>query len=471
MELTSEWKCRLRKPCAVIGLARSNLPLIDFLLEQGVPAVTARDRCGSEEMQGVAASLRAKGVDCRLGENYLEDLTEDVIFRTPAIRPDLPALRDAEARGALITSEMELFLELTPAGTIGVTGSDGKTTTTTLVGMLLEAECQRRGHGRIFVGGNIGAPLLPRLREMTAEDCAVVELSSFQLMRMRCSVDRAALTNLSPNHLDWHRDMAEYGAAKTNLFRHSQCKMLVTNGENQEALALSRAATAPITLFSSVRSPEVLPPHEGNTVFLRNGVICLQRGDEVEEILAAREILLPGRHNLENYMTAIGVTDGLVSVESVRAVARRFRGVAHRLELIRELDGVRYYNSSIDSSPTRTAAALSALSETNGGIVAICGGYDKKLSYAPLAEALNRHASAVVLTGASADAIGAALTASGSRLRVERADRFRDAVEAAKRLAKSGDRVVLSPACASFDAFRNFEERGNTFRAIVESFS
>ena len=471
MELTSDWMRYLREPCAVLGLARSNLPLIDFLLEQGVPKVTARDRLDSESMQKVASALRSKGVDCRLGENYLDGLTERVIFRTPAIRPDLPILREAEARGALITSEMELFLELTPATVIGVTGSDGKTTTTTLIGRFLEAECEKKGHGRVFVGGNIGVPLLPRLSEMTADDFAVVELSSFQLMSMKRSVHRAALTNLSPNHLDWHRDMAEYGEAKTNLFRHSQCQMLVTNGENPAALALSREASAPITLFSSAHAPEELSPHRGNTVFLRDGVICVKNGDTVEEILSAEEILLPGRHNLENYMTAIGVTRGLVSVERIREVAGAFRGVAHRLELIRELNGVRYYNSSIDSSPTRTAAALSALSETEGGIVVICGGYDKKLSYAPLAEALNRHASAVVLTGASADDIALALTDSKSSLKIVRKPLFADAVEAAKQLAKFGDRVVLSPACASFDAFRDFEERGNTFRAIVESFT
>ena len=454
------------KRCAVIGLGVSNRPLIEFLLSHGA-SLTARDRKERCELEPYATELEARGVTCYFGDAYLSSLSEELIFRTPGIRPDLPPFLEAVGRGARITSEMELFLELTPATVIGITGSDGKTTTTTLVDLFLQAECDRVGKGRSYVGGNIGTPLLPLVEQMTAEDYAVVELSSFQLMGLLRSPHRAAITNLSPNHLDWHRGMEEYGEAKTHIFRHAPNQLLVTNAENQAALELARDCRSPITLFSSLREPGDLPQHKGSCVFLRNGMITVQEGEQEIPVLAAEEIRLLGRHNLENYMTAIALTWGLVSFESIATVAREFEGVPHRLEPVRVFEGVSYYNSSIDSTPSRTAAALSALS---GKPIVICGGYDKKLSYDPLAETLNQRAKAVVLTGASADTIAAALARSGGDLKVVRAACFEEAVHLARELAQEGDTVLLSPACASFDAFRDYKERGNTFRRIVESF-
>ncbi len=454
------------QPCAVIGLGISNLPLIDFLLSHGVHVV-ARDRKCREELGSTAERLEAAGVSLRLGDNYLDGLTEPVIFRSPGLRPDTPELARAKEAGAALLSEMELFFELTPAHLIGVTGSDGKTTTTTLTARLLEAERERSGGGRVYVGGNIGEPLLPRVEKMTAADIAVVELSSFQLFDMRCSPERAALTNLSPNHLDWHRDLSEYGQAKTNIFCHEQNRMLVTNAENAAALALAEQCSSPVTLFSSVREEEQFPAHTGRSVFLQDGWIAVRDGGNVIQVLRAEDILLPGRHNLENYMTAIGLTWGLVSPEAVRQVARTFRGVPHRLERVRTAGGVTYYNSSIDSSPSRTAAALSAL---RGKPIVICGGYDKHIPFAPLAKALKEMAKAAVLTGDTRERIREALDAEPGDLPVYTEPDFTRAVALARELAQPGDTVLLSPACASFDAFRNFEERGNTFRRIVETF-
>ena len=473
--MKTNWFRNLRGTyCAVVGLGISNLPLIDFLLDRGA-YVTACDRKTRVALGETADRLEAKGVRLCLGETYLDDLDAQVIFRSPGLRPDLPAFAAAVSRGAILTSEMELFLELTPATVIGVTGSDGKTTTTTLTGLFLESECKRRGRGRVFVGGNIGEPLLPRVDEMTADDYAVAELSSFQLQTVRRSAERAAITNLSPNHLNWHTDLDEYIRAKTNLYRHAENQMLVVNAENERSVELLRDRRGRVTLFSSKKSTyrEFLPllGDGGGAVYARDGVIYHSDGREEVPKLSVAEILLPGVHNLENYMTAIALTDGLVSSESILDVARRFTGVRHRLERVRVLDGVTYYNSSIDSSPTRTAAALSALSQKP---IVICGGADKNLPFEPLADALCARAKAVVLTGETAVKIRRVLSdrpevQSGILPVYENAD-FRAAVELARSIAKSGDVVLLSPACTSFDAFRNFEERGDRFCEIVLGF-
>ena len=458
---------RCRKTCAVVGVGVSNLPLIRFLRAHGA-RVTARDRKTAAELGNVAAELTALGVTGILGEHYLDDLTEEVIFRTPGLRPDLPAFREAVARGAELTSEMEWFLELTPATVIGITGSDGKTTTTTLTYLFLEEERLRRGNPNVYVGGNIGEPLLPYVEKMTEADVAVVELSSFQLQTMKSSPARAAITNLSPNHLNWHTDMAEYIGAKTNIFRHTGCKMLVLNAENEGTMSLAKEADVPVTLFSSVGKPK----GARRCVYPKDGWIMLDHGISARGILPVDAIRIPGRHNLENFMTAVALTDGLVSPESVRAVAERFTGVAHRMEPVRTVDGVTYYNSSIDSTPTRTAAALTAFDEMGIRPIVICGGYDKHIPFAPLAEALAKYSKAAVLTGATAGAIAEAIrecpAANGLPVLLE--SDFRRAVETARETAQSGDAVLLSPACASFDAFRNFAERGETFRKIVEAF-
>ena len=461
------WMKRLQGALvSVVGLGISNRPLVDFLLQKGA-RVTARDVKPREKLGDLADAWEAKGVRLICGEDYLEDLREEIIFRAPGIRPDIPAFSQAVGKGTILSSEMELFLDITPAPVLGITGSDGKTTTTTLTGLMLEEECKRRGYGRVFVGGNIGTPLLPLVENMTKDDFVVVELSSFQLQTLRRSPERAAMTNISVNHLNWHTDMGEYIGAKTNIYRHSPNTLFVTNGQNEVTKELARKCGKDVTLFFG--DGEGYGDHR---IFLRDCVICCYEKDRVEPILPAEKILLPGKHNLENYMTAIALTWGLVSYESILAVATTFRGVAHRLEAVGVVDGVTYYNSSIDSTPTRTAAALSALSPKRP--IVICGGYDKKTPYEPLAESLCRHAKGVVLTGASAPLIRKALEATdpvrNGRLPLLEDGDFEKAVLLAKEMAREGDIVLLSPACASFDAFQNFEERGERFRDIVNKF-
>ena len=457
----------------VLGIGISNRPLIDWLLLRGAN-VTARDRKSYEQLMPLSEELTKKGVKLILGDEYLENIDEDMIFRAPGIRPDLPQIRKAMENGAVLTSEMELFFELTPATVLAITGSDGKTTTTTLTYKILEEELKKNVKGKVFVGGNIGAPLLPHVDEMTGDDFAVVELSSFQLSTMRRSPQRAIMTNITPNHLDWHTDMDEYIEAKCNICRHLPISHITVNSDNEITAEIGRNSDIHVTFFSSSKTDFANITHgkvNASAIFIKDGCITLTDGKNEEKILKISDIRLPGKHNVENYMAAISITRGLVSTDSIYEIATSFGGVAHRLEFVRELDGVKYYNSSIDSSPTRTAAALSALSEKP---IIICGGYDKKIPFEPLADALCKSAKKVILTGATAEKIKSAILAcplfdeSGLEI-IEQSD-FDSAVKAAHDAAKDGDTVLLSPACASFDAFPNFEVRGNRFKDIVNAF-
>jgi UDP-N-acetylmuramoylalanine--D-glutamate ligase len=459
-----------------VGLGISNLPLVRFLASHGV-RVSGRDRKSREALGESARELEALGVSLILGEDYLEGITEDVIFRSPGIRPDLPPFEKAMARGAVMTSEMELFLELTPATVIGITGSDGKTTTTTLTHRILSEEEALHPTGRrIYVGGNIGAPLLPLVEEMRETDVAVLELSSFQLQTMRQSAHRAALTNLTPNHLNWHTDLTEYADAKCNLFRHGENRFAVINAENEGAVAAAKTVAGETVWMSSAAESHAAAVRHGNltdrAVFMRDGWILRSDGGQEEAVLEVSRILLPGRHNLENYMTAIALTAGMASQEAIARVAESFTGVAHRFQRVAEIDGVTYYNSSIDSSPSRTAVTLTLLSTRP---ILICGGSDKGLSMEPLAQAVAKHCRAVVLTGETAPKIRAALEQTAVMQRGElplyEEATFEGALKRARAVAKRGDVVLLSPACASFDAFPNFEVRGETFCRIVRGFA
>lgn len=462
--------------CAVVGLGISNLPLLDWLPAHGA-RVIVYDQKERSELGPAAKFAEEKRIPLIAGADCLQNLHADYIFRSPGLRPDLPAFVTAVQEGAVLTSETELFLKLTPANVIGITGSDGKTTSTTLTHLLLREQARACGQFSAFVGGNIGIPLLPQLERMHAGDFAVVEFSSFQLQSFSQSPQCAAITNLSPNHLNWHTDMEEYVTAKTNIYRHKGNRHLVLNAENTESLRMLQAVpyTGQITWFSSVRTSvgafsKLLRPGD-RAVYASDGWIFWYDGAETHRFLRIESIRVPGIHNLENFMTAIALTADRISPEIAETVASSFQGVSHRLELVRTVNGVRYYNSSIDSTPSRTAAALSALRERP---IVICGGYDKNLSFAPLAQILFQRAKAVVLTGATAEKIYAALQEEqrehDETLPIYSESDFTDAVHCAHRIAERGDTVLLSPACASFDAFRNFEERGDTFRRIVNAF-
>lgn len=376
------------KTVGVIGVGVSNRPLIEKLLERGID-VTARDK--KEDLGELGQALTAQGCKLRLGSEYLADLHEDVIFRTPGLRPDVPELAAAVAGGSVITSEMEAFFAVCPCPILAVTGSDGKTTTTTIISKLLAAE------GKIVhVGGNIGHPLLCDTPEIAPEDMAVLELSSFQLMTMQTSPHIAVTTNLAPNHLDVHKDYQEYVDAKANIFTHQTASdIAVFNADNDDTVRQAAKAVGEVRWFSRKQRVE-------NGVFCENGVIYEAVNGAVMPIMETKDILLPGVHNIENYMAAFAAVRGMVSYETMREIAKTFGGVEHRIELIRTRKGVRWYNDSIASSPSRTIAGLNSFPEQ---VILIAGGKDKGISYAPLGPVVNDHVKLLLLCGKTAGVI------------------------------------------------------------------
>lgn len=440
------------KRVAVIGIGVSNTPLIRMLLRADLD-VTACDKSSREALGLIADELESLGARLQLGEHYLDDLDQDVIFRTPGLRPDVPALEAARARGAEITSEMEVFFRVCPCKIIAVTGSDGKTTTTTIISELLKAA----GY-HVYVGGNIGKPLLPDAAGMEPDDVAVLELSSFQLMTMKQSPHIAVVTNVTPNHLDVHKSMSEYIAAKENVFRYQNGDdIAVFNYDNEITRAFAQTDPGRSIFFSRQEELE-------QGVYVKNGSIW----SGSREVLPVSDILIPGTHNVENYMAAIAAVEQMVSDDVIRRVAKTFGGVEHRIELVRTLRDVRYYNDSIASSPTRTIAGLRSFDQK---VILIAGGYDKKIPFDELGEEIVKRVKVLVLTGATAPAIRAAVenaeSYDGTTPEIMEFGDFERAVLAAHQAAGAGDVVMLSPACASFDKFKNFMVRGETFKKII----
>lgn len=433
------------KKITVLGIGVSNLPLIEFLAENGA-CVTACDK--RSELGEEAAKLKKYDIKYCLGENYLDSIDGEIVFKTPGMRYDLPQLNAARKRGSIVTSEMEVFFDLCGAKIIAVTGSDGKTTTTTLISEMLK----KQGF-KVWVGGNIGRPLLGEIDNIKDTDVVVLELSSFQLHTMKSSPNIAVVTNLSPNHLDMHKDMDEYVSAKKNIFLHQKKgDRLVLNYDNEITRGFCAEAVNEPVFFSRKNEQE-------NGVYLKDGVVYYQK----EPVLRADEIRIPGMHNVENYMAAIAALWGMVSAENIRSVAREFGGVEHRIEFVREKDGVKYYNDSIASSPTRTAAGLKAF---NQKVILIAGGYDKHIPFDSFGADIKEHVKKLFLTGNTAQKIKEAANNAGM-YDVVICPGFKEAVILASKSAKSGDVVILSPACASFDMFKNFAVRGETFKKIV----
>ena len=437
------------KKIAVFGLGVSNRPLVRLLLEFGCD-VLGCDRTPREKLDAEVLELEAAGCKLSVGDGYLDHLDADLVFRTPGMHPGNPALEDLRSKGAEVTSEMEVFFEVCPCTILAVTGSDGKTTTTTLISEMLKAAGKT-----VWVGGNIGAPLLPRVREMKPEDYAVVELSSFQLMDMKRSPHIAVVTNLAPNHLDIHKDMDEYVEAKKTIFRYQGREdILVVNADN--AITASFKGNGVTRTFSR-QGRDAYVRVVGDTI-TRGGVPVLKKGD----------ILIPGEHNVENYMAAIAAVDGLVDDETIRQVAKTFGGVEHRIELVRVKDGVRYYNDSIASSPSRTIAGLRSFPEK---VILIAGGYDKHIPYDVLGPEICAHVKLLVLGGATGPKIRVAVEdcpdyRPGCPEIMDCGD-FTAALKAAAAAARSGDVVLMSPASAAFDQFKNFMARGKYFKDMV----
>ena len=434
------------KRITVIGLGVSNRPLVRLLLESGC-IVTGCDKTPREKLDDEVLALERLGCILKTGDAYLDGIEADLVFRTPGMHPNNPALCALRQRGVKITSEMDVFFELCPCLKIAVTGSDGKTTTTTLIAELLKASGRK-----VWLGGNIGTPLLPLCGQMKEEDVAVVELSSFQLMDMTHSPEIAVITNIAPNHLDVHRDMDEYVEAKKTVYRFQKATdRLVVNGDNEITAGLSGCGTTRV--FSRLGAGDVC---------LRGGVITR----DGQSVLATEDILIPGVHNIENYMAAILAVEGLVEDEKIVQVAKNFGGVEHRIELVRIKDGVRYYNDSIASSPSRTIAGLRSFPEK---VILIAGGYDKKIPYDVLGPEICAHVKKLFLGGATGPLIRAAVEAcDGDKPEIFDCDNFESAVRAAAAAAREGDVVLMSPASAAFDQFKNFAVRGAFYKKIIK---
>lgn len=440
------------KNITVIGIGISNLPLIKYLVSLGAN-VTACDRRSAEDLGENYTELENLGVKFNLGDGYLNNLSGDMIFKTPGMRYDVPELLKAKENGSIVTSEMEVFFDVCPSHIIAVTGSDGKTTTTTLIHKMMTDA----GY-KTWLGGNIGNPLLTDTEKMKENDWVILELSSFQLHTMRKSPEIAVITNISPNHLDMHKDYKEYIDAKKNIMLYqNEGDTLIVNADNQVTADIGKSANGAVKYFSRNGMADVYL--DGNII--KRGIV---------EILNIKDIKIPGMHNVENYMAAIAAVSGLVSKDVIVNVAKTFGGVEHRIELVRTLDGVKYYNSSIDSSPNRTINTLRVFPNK---VIMIAGGKDKGIPYDEIGPALAEHVKVLILIGATSDKIQEALdaeinkTGNGKDIEVIRATSYEDAVNTARSKAHDGDVVLLSPASTSFDMFRNFEERGNLFKKIV----
>ena len=450
------------KKVAFIGAGVSHKRCIEQFVELGAQVTLCDQKKSLEDFGAYADTLRRLHVRLSLGEHYTDGFAgQDIIMRTPGYEYYKPELQAALQAGTKVTSEVELFFELCPCEIVAVTGSDGKTTTTTLISKMFEAAGRK-----VFLGGNIGAALLPQLADVTPEAVAVVELSSFQLISMRVSPKVAVVTNVTPNHLDHHKDMQEYIDAKRNilLWQVPPCRA-VLGFENEISRGMQKDCKGEQVWFTRLHETD-------KGAFLRESddTLCYAENGVVTPILPRAEVKLRGLHNVENLLAAIAAVWGRVPVEAMRQVGSTFTGVEHRIEPVRTLDGVTYYNDSIASSPTRTIAGLRSFDQK---IILIAGGYDKKIPYEPLAPEVLAHVKTLVLMGATAPRIEKAVREcdgfAESGLTILHADSMQHAVELARGAAKPGDVVSLSPASASFDLYPNFEVRGRDYKNIVKN--
>lgn len=437
---------------AFCGIGVSNAPLAEMFLRRGFE-VTVCDR--RPEATEQIRRLGELGAKLRLGEGYMDVLEADIVFRTPAMSWNHPELVRLREQGAVITGELELFFSVCPAPIIAVTGTSGKTTVSTMIARILEAAGKK-----VWLGGGIGCAMMPKVGNIRPEDVVVCELSSFHLIGMRSSPEIALITNVTPNHLETHRDMGEYTQAMENIFLHqSAFGRAVFNADCPVSGTFIGRHRGEALTFSRRGRPEQ------GAYADEAGEIYFCRGGEQRRIMNVRDIRVPGAHNVENYLAAICVTEGLAGDEAVLSTAHLFGGVENCAQFVRCLDGVCYYNDSIATTPDRTVRGMLSLFDRR--IILIAGGHDKKLPFEGLGAAIADRVSRLVLIGAAADEIERAVRAQPDfdeqRTQIYRAGDMAEAVRKANELAQDGDIVALSPACSSFDMYPNFEARGADF--------
>ena len=458
------------KKIAVIGLGISNQALIRFLNDCGAFNISVFDKTTVDSFITLCDKLVSDGAVCDYyyGNNYLSHITEggyDVIFRSPIVRYDTPEIARCVANGSILTSEVETVLQLAPCKTYGVTGSDGKTTTTTLISKFLSARYENTDT-KIWLGGNIGIPLIDKLPQIKNQDRIVLELSSFQLMDMKISTDVAVITNISPNHLDVHKSYDEYAFAKKSIFAfQNQGGRLILNATDEMSARLLGDRRDNVFYFSA-KTDKVPDFSCGSSLLTDNGTLLRYTDNEINLEMDRSHIRIPGFFNIENFLAAMCAVKDEANILDIIKATDSFYGVEHRLEFVREVSGVRFYNSSIDSSPKRTISTLSVFDKK---VIMIGGGKDKGISYEEIGPVLCEKVKVLVLVGPTSKAIEDAVCHADPNhtINIIKMDNYPDAVSCAYLAAGDGDVVVLSPASTSFDLFKNFEERGRKYKEIV----
>lgn len=448
---------RFRK-VAVIGLGVSNMPLLEYLYEKKAQVTVFDERTIDKIPSETINKINTYEFSYSFGKNCLEKLNGfNIIFRSPSCLPTRAELQKEADRGAIVTTEVEMLMEICPCKIVGVTGSDGKTTTTSLINAILK----KAGY-KTFLGGNIGTPLFTKLPEMEPNDIVVLELSSFQLMNMHISPDIAVITNITPNHLNIHKDYQEYIDAKKCIFKNQNEKgILILNYDNDITRECAKEANGNVVFFSSKVKLD--------NGFIVDGNIIKECNDKVRKhILNTDEVILRGNHNFQNIATALAATKTLVDTDIAVQAIKEFKPVEHRIEFVKEIDGVKWYNDSASSSPTRTISGINAFKEN---IILIAGGYDKNLEYEPLAKPVVDKVSTLILIGQTAekiyDVVKNESEKENKKINIYMCDTLEQTIEIAKKSAKKGDVVLFSPASASFDMFKNFADRGHKFKDLV----
>ena len=445
---------------AIIGLGVSNLPLLKYMNEKQAKVTVFDEKEKQDVPRKLLEKLDKYKANAFFGKNCFENLKGfDIIFRSPSCLPTRKELVLEKQRGAIITSEIEMLMKLAPCKIIGVTGSDGKTTTTSLIYSILK----KAGYDT-YLGGNIGIPLFTKLEEITRKSILVLELSSFQLMGMEVSPNISVITNITPNHLNIHKDYNEYIEAKKTIFKYqNENDYLILNYDNEITRNCKKQANSKVIYFSSKEKLE-------DGFIVDNGIIKECEDGIRKHILDTKDVLLRGKHNFENIATALAATKTLVDQDIAIDAVKEFKAVEHRLEFVREIDGVKWYNDSVSSSPTRTIAGLNSFDED---IVLIAGGYDKNLDYTPLAKPILKKVKKLILLGATSGKIFEAVKREeekeGKNIDIYMCDTLEETVNLAKKHAKKGEIVLFSPASASFDMFKNFADRGNKFKNLVNN--
>lgn len=449
---------RFRK-VAIVGLGVSNLPLMEYLYEKKANVTVFDERDTDSISKDIMDKITTYGFGFHFGEDALKNLKGfNVIFRSPSCLPTRKELVDEANNGAIVTTEVELLMKMCPCKIVGVTGSDGKTTTTSLINAILK----KAGYNT-FLGGNIGTPLFTKLSDMKPEDILVLELSSFQLMGMEISPDIAVITNITPNHLNIHKDYEEYIEAKKNIFKYQDEKgVLVLNYDNEITRNCEKEANGKVIFFSSKNKLD-------NGYIVDEDVIKECEDKIRKHILNVEDVILRGNHNYQNIATAIAATSSLVDMDIAVDAIKEFKPVEHRIEFIRELDGVKWYNDSASSSPSRTLSGINAFKED---IILIAGGYDKNLDYTPLAKPIIKKVKSLILIGQTSgkifDVVKLELEKENKELDIHMCETLEETVNLAKKVVKTGQVVLFSPASASFDMFKNFADRGNQFKELVK---